>query len=106
METSEDNLNNVDSEVSDEELPSFALAATVWWSIAWRLLLALGVGAYAVGYIAGRVLVMVGWMPPVDRVVDVLTIGLSVALVPVHILLLRTFMTRGFGRYRLAVVKR
>ena len=84
------------------ETPTLKLAILVWWVQLWRTMLFVILGSVAVGFTLAIVQRIIGVdLPPFISGIAGGIVGFIVV-----IKVIERLMTKGFGKYRLAVVKK
>ncbi|MGH1403175.1 MAG: hypothetical protein ACRBDL_02935 [Alphaproteobacteria bacterium] len=88
----------------DIEIPTEKLALKIWWAMTWRLIPLIFVGAFIVGLILGLIGTSMGIE---SRSIETIA-GFSGAFLGLFlsVKVIMHLMTKGFGEYRLAVVRK
>ena len=85
-----------------EEIPTWTLAAKVYWAFMWRSLLLAMVGGFILGMVAGALAAIIG---VAEQAETIIVIGGMLIGIAAGIFIMHRLMTKGMKGYRLAAIK-
>tara|TARA_R110001592_G_scaffold16881_7_gene71512 strand:- start:40084 stop:40350 length:267 start_codon:yes stop_codon:yes gene_type:complete len=86
------------------EIPTDKLALQVWWALTWRTIPLAILGGIAVGVVIGVIVAVM--QADKDAVQMPATLGGGLVGLFITVKVIKYLMTKGFGEYRLTVVKK